>query len=120
MPTKCTKKWHSLRKKSNGFITEEIHVLVDEPSPGQLRGTNLEMQTAVGVACADEGMTWQVPAVGVPQLVYTGTFDGDKFPPGIYDLKEDHVTGICTVFNKVGDFEQPFDDDEVWTAEKTT
>lgn len=119
MPTKCTKKWSSIRKRG-GFLTEKCHVKVDEPGPGQLKGTHIEKAKEVKVDCFEDGMTWEIPATGNVEYRYSGKFDGDKFPPGLYDKKEDHITGTCTVFNKAGDFELPFDDDEVWTAEKTT
>jgi hypothetical protein len=64
-------------------------------------------------------MTWEIPATGSVELKYEGLFDGDKFPD-LYDLKEDHITGKCTIYTKAGTSKRPLNEEEEWTAEKTT
>lgn len=119
MASKCTKKWLSIRTLV-GVLTKKEHFLVTEDTAGNLTGKQLEIPLDVKVTCRDDGMTLEVPATGPLQLKYEGLFDGDKFPPGIYELKEDHITGTCTLILFDRGKEQILAVSEEWVAEKTT
>ncbi len=119
MASDCEARWLSIRKRQSAQ-TELVHVDVTDDGSGKLKGKKVETGKDLTGRCIVGGMTWTQPDSGSPELIYVGKFDGDQFPPGTYKHKEDHITGTCTVVNKISGYAMPLDDEEVWTGEKVT